>query len=110
MNILFQADESTDQISESTRMNSYRAEFLSSKTSQSSSPPLPLPRHRTYVPGQGQKNISICAFGVVYGQREAEQPPTQKQCPCLHLSCPFQLPCCNLNDHLGEERLLLSSK
>lgn len=100
MNILFQADESTDQISESTRMNSYRAEFLFSKTSQNFPPPLPFP----------QAQVSICAFGIVYGQREAEQPPTQKQCHCPHLSCPFQLSCCNLNDHLGEEWLLLSSK
>lgn len=100
MNILFQADESTDQTSESTRMNSYRAEFLFSKTSQNSPPPLPFP----------QAQVSICAFGIVYGQREAEQPPTQKQCHCPHLSCPFQLSCCNLNDHLGEEWLLLSSK
>lgn len=90
MNILFQADESMDQISESTRMNFYREEVLFS-----------------FALAQAQ--VSICAFGVMYAQRE-EQPPIQKQCHWPHLSCPFQLPCCNSYDHLSKEWLLLSSK
>lgn len=103
MNTLFQADERMDQISESIRMSSYRPELLFSKTSQGSLPPLPMPRHRyPYV---------LWGLCMVTGKQHSHQHRNSANVhisPSATLCIPFQLSWCNLNDHLGEEWLVLA--
>lgn len=38
-----------------------------------------------------QAQVSICTLGAVYGHREADQLPTQRQCQCPHLTISYPL-------------------